>query len=72
VLPRSDFKAQLLALHRELAAQLLELLGVLVDKPSMWARQVCWHETAAIHMNHCRLQGTAGGVCCCGLFCPAA
>jgi hypothetical protein len=36
----ADYKQQLLALHRELAANLLELLSVMVDKPSMWARQV--------------------------------
>ncbi|KAI7838248.1 hypothetical protein COHA_007993 [Chlorella ohadii] len=35
-----DFKAQLLALHRELVANVLELVTVLVDKPSLWARQV--------------------------------
>ena len=36
----ADFKAQLLALHRELVANVLELVTVLVDKPSLWARQV--------------------------------
>lgn len=34
-----DFKGELLALHRELAANLVELLSVLVEKPSLWARQ---------------------------------
>lgn len=38
--PFADFKAQLLALHRELVANVLELVTVLVDKPSLWARQV--------------------------------
>lgn len=36
----ADFKAQLLTLHRELVANVLELVAVLVDKPSLWARQV--------------------------------
>ncbi|KAL4855360.1 putative anion transporter 6 [Chlorella vulgaris] len=44
-----DYKQQLLALHRELAANLLELLSVLVDKPSMWARQV--ENTSAVLRN---------------------
>jgi len=35
-----DFRGQLLALHRELVANVLELLAVLVDKPSGYARQV--------------------------------
>jgi mediator of RNA polymerase II transcription subunit 7 len=35
-----DLRAQLLALHRELAANFLELLAVLADRPSGYARQV--------------------------------
>ena len=35
-----DYRGQLLALHRELTANFLELLSVLVDRPSGYARQV--------------------------------
>ena len=35
-----DFKSQLLVLHRELMAAFLELLAVLVNSPSEYARQV--------------------------------
>ena len=35
-----DIKGQLLALHRELTVSFLELLEVLVDRPSGYARQV--------------------------------
>ncbi|PSC76622.1 mediator of RNA polymerase II transcription subunit 7a-like [Micractinium conductrix] len=44
-----DFRGELLALHRELVAQVLELLAVLTDKPSMWARQV--ENTSAVLRN---------------------
>ena len=37
---RADFRGQLLALHRELVGNVMELLAVLVSKPSLWARQV--------------------------------
>eukprot|EP00887_Chlorella_sp_A99_P001113 scaffold14.g1113.t1 len=36
----ADIKGQLLVLHRELVANLVELLNLLVDKPSAYARQV--------------------------------
>ena len=39
-LDNSDIKAQLLVLHRELAVNFLELLQVLIEKPSAYARQV--------------------------------
>ena len=35
-----DYRAQLLALHKELVANFLELLVVLVERPSGYARQV--------------------------------
>ncbi|KAL4421896.1 hypothetical protein ABPG77_003698 [Micractinium sp. CCAP 211/92] len=47
-----DFKGQLSTLHRELVAQVLELMGVLVDKPSMWARQVESTSTVLRNMQH--------------------
>ena len=35
-----DIKGQLLALHRELAVNFLELLEVLIERPSAYARQL--------------------------------
>lgn len=50
----ADFRGELLALHRELVAQVLELLAVLTDKPSMWARQVCVNAWQARRCEHPR------------------
>ena len=40
LLHSADFKGELFRLHRELLAGFLELLRVLTDRPSLYARQV--------------------------------
>ena len=67
----ADYKAQLLALHRELVANLLELLNILVAKPSMWARQVrarhpggCRRGRAGLCAQAALLLPDPGGSCC--------
>jgi hypothetical protein len=55
-----DIKGALRTLHRELMANLLELLGVLIEKPSAYARQVgpCMH--ACVCTRVC-MPGWVGG-----------
>ncbi len=46
----ADFKGELLRMHRELLAGVLELLAVLTDRPSLYARQVRVMLCQALHL----------------------